>query len=88
MVKIQKTISVDFEIWQELLLKTDNCSGTINELIKAYVNTTNTKNETDSLKVELVKLQAELGKRNEEIKKKETEAEKGIRKFKWGEPIY
>jgi seryl-tRNA synthetase len=70
-MKIQKTISLDFEVWQSLLLKTDNCSNTINELLKAYLETTPTKNETETLKAEIIKLQAEIAKTTEELKKKE-----------------
>ena len=87
-MKTTKTITVDIDVWNTFLLKVDNCSGTINEMIKAYNNTPITINPNNILKEEIIKLQMEIAKRNQIIKDKDKEIVDSIPKRKFGETEY
>lgn len=74
-MKVNKTISIELEDWLEFRKKTDNCSDTINNLVKSYCGVSEdiTKNEIQTLKNEINQKIAIISKLTEEAEKKKKE---------------
>lgn len=88
-MKTTITITIDSEILYELKEKTDNISGTINKLLREFINlketdlnktTEKVENEINKKKAEIIKMQERLDKikRDEEKKKKEDIEKYGV----------
>lgn len=85
-MKTTITITIDTEILYELKEKTDNISGTINKLLKEFINLKELKIDKtkEKVEIELIKKKAEVMKieerlenlKKDEIKKEKEEIEK------------
>lgn len=77
-MKHKFNISMDYNVYVMLRGKTDNISGTLEQLAKAYIDSEadKIKSNIEDIKLQIYKLQAELAIQNEKHEKELKELEK------------
>lgn len=88
MYKLTRTITIESELWKKFKMKTDNCSGTIQNMIEQYVyhNKEKDMDTEKQLKHELEIQKARLATLEVELKKKQDEVEKNRQIQSRGKP--
>ena len=82
MVKIIRNITIDSDIWVKAKQRTDSVSGTINFLLKRWIeieSETYERNKIETMKLELEETKAEMASMEKKMKdiEKERKKEKG-----------